>query len=273
MIVLYHGGCWDGLGAAWAVRSARADCEFVGVSYGKDPPYEDCAGKDVAIVDFSYRRPKMLLLCKLARSVMALDHHATAREELEGLAEEARRLGLAVPYVEFDMARSGAALAWLHFRSDAPMPWPLLYIEDRDLWRFKLPASREVNAYIRSLPYGLATLDELAAMSGPSYQQIAEGAAVLRWERQIVEQHASRAAESHLCGYSVLRCNATCLWSEIAGELAGRADIGAVYYDDESAGLRRWSLRSKDDGPDVSKVARTMGGGGHPHAAGYEEKL
>jgi nanoRNase/pAp phosphatase (c-di-AMP/oligoRNAs hydrolase) len=29
------------------------------------------------------------------------------------------------------------------------------------------------------------------------------------------------------------------------------------------------SLRSRDDGPDVSEIAKRFGGGGHEHAAGF----
>ena len=41
-----------------------------------------------------------------------------------------------------------------------------------------------------------------------------------------------------------------------------------------SAGSARvWSLRSDPDGLDVSQIAKAHGGGGHPHAAGFQEAI
>lgn len=53
-ICIYHGNCADGFGAAWAVRKALPDCEFHAGIYQNTPP--DVAGRDVVIVDFSYKR-------------------------------------------------------------------------------------------------------------------------------------------------------------------------------------------------------------------------
>ena len=36
-------------------------------------------------------------------------------------------------------------------------------------------------------------------------------------------------------------------------------------------GRRQWSLRSTKDGIDVAEFAKVRGGGGHRHAAGYED--
>ena len=40
------------------------------------------------------------------------------------------------------MEKSGARLAWEHFYPNEPLPWPLRHVEDQDLWRFALPATR-----------------------------------------------------------------------------------------------------------------------------------
>ncbi len=37
-------------------------------------------------------------------------------------------------------------------------------------------------------------------------------------------------------------------------------------------GKRQWSLRSRDNGIDVSEVSKKYGGGGHAHASGYEDR-
>ena len=74
-------------------------------------------------------------LAARAGSTRVLDHHATAAEDLAGL-----------PFVTIDLDRSGAVLAWEHFHPGRPVPLLLRYVQDRDLWRWALPRSREVNA-------------------------------------------------------------------------------------------------------------------------------
>lgn len=44
--------------------------------------------------------------------------------------------------------------------------------------------------------------------------------------------------------------------------------FAACYMDDPSG--RTFSLRSAEDGVDVSEIAKRYGGGGHKHAAGFK---
>src|SRR5271163_4632794 len=76
-LCIYHGQCDDGFGAAFAVWKRDGDCVtyHAGV-YGKAPPL--VAGLDVAVVDFSYKRPVMVEIAKSAASILVLDHHKTA---------------------------------------------------------------------------------------------------------------------------------------------------------------------------------------------------
>ena len=141
--VLYHGNCPDGLGAALAAHMAlggKAEC--IPVNYGKPiPKIED--GAEVYIVDFSYPRADLVALA--ARTTLrVLDHHATAEKDLDGL-----------PFCTFDIARSGAVMAWQYFFRDKATPMFFRYLQDRDLWQFKLPQSREVSAALGSYPFDL----------------------------------------------------------------------------------------------------------------------
>lgn len=48
-------------------------------------------------------------------------------------------------HFHFDNNRSGALLAWDHFFPDSPPPQTLLYIQDRDLWKWELPHSKQIS--------------------------------------------------------------------------------------------------------------------------------
>ena len=95
----------------------------------------DVKGKNVIIVDFSYPRDVLIKMAEDADSIIVLDHHKTAEENLKGL-----------DFCIFDMTRSGAVMAWEHFHGKGNTPLLFQYIQDRDLWQWKLPQSKEFSA-------------------------------------------------------------------------------------------------------------------------------
>lgn len=277
-VVIYHGGnCFDGFCAAWVLSWKYPDAEFVPANYGDAPP--DVTGANVIVADFSYKRPVMLGLIHQARgNVTVLDHHKTAQAELAGIELDCYRDTLdRLPTVVFDMAKSGGRLAWEWINRDGAngdptdsAPWLVDYTEDRDLWRWVLPHSREVNSALRSYPLDFDGWDDLARRDPLTL--VPEGAAILRCEQQTVGSHVRNAREIDLAGHKVLAVNATTLVSEVAGELAGGRPFGVCYFD-KGDGQRVWSLRSRDGGVDVSEIAKRFGGGGHRNAAGFQTRV
>jgi hypothetical protein len=263
-ICIYHSGCPDGFTAAWIVHhvhSAVGGIELWPAQYGDDPP--DVAGRDVTIVDFSYKRPIMEHIRDTAKTLRVLDHHKTAAEDLHGLA------GPEGSVVIFDMNRSGAMLAWDYYHQGEDPPPLVCYVQDRDLWTRALPDNAEVFGAITSRPYTTEAWDALAA--APLDQLVAEGRAVAMYRERLIEQAVANAFEGRVCGHAVLVANcAYAIGSEVAGRLAEGRPFGA-YYLDLPGGVRQWGLRSTDAGLDVATVAESAGGGGHRHAAGFKE--
>ena len=180
-LCIYHRGCADGFGAAWAVHHALGDrVEFHPDIYGAPPP--NVTSRDVIVVDFSYKRPVMEALCHTAASVIVLDHHKTAAAELDGLEQWAAAQSVtAAVTVQIDMDKSGGVLAWEHFHPGKPIPRLLQYVQDRDLWRFALPSTREVIACVFSHPFDFDCWDRLAEEIERDPAAIrAEGAAIER---------------------------------------------------------------------------------------------
>lgn len=277
-LVIYHANCPDGFTAAWvARRQFGADADYVPATYGQDPP--DVAGRRVYVLDFSYKRPVMRAVLSSAHAVTVLDHHKTAEAELAGIVDEfrvrpdliANPPGSELPVVRFDTDKSGARLTWEHFNRGVPAPWLVTYTEDRDLWRFALPDSREVSAALASHPWTFEAWDSLDGEGqGPPPRLVADGRAIERFKSQQVEAMCRHAAEVEIDGHKVLAVNATALFSEVAGRLAEGRPFGAAWFV-TADGKRVWSLRSRDGGVDVSAVAARRGGGGHRNAAGYAE--
>jgi len=291
---IYHGKCADGFAAAWAVKQALGDdIEFVPGIYGADPP--DVAGRDVIMVDFSYKRPVLGAMVRQARSILILDHHKTAQADLTGFPGPLAsrdlgpwdshirqvRSGLAgrntsTPSVLFDMDRSGAQLAWDFFHPGKPRPALIDYVADRDLWWFVLPQSREVSAWIASYPFAFADWDFLAAELDRDMGVLRaanDGRAILRSrDKELADLLEVVQRPMVIGGHRVPVANLPfSMASDAAGKLAEGQPFGTTYFDRPDT--RVFSLRSRDGGIDVSEIAAAYGGGGHRNAAGFQVPL
>lgn len=260
-LCIYHGNCADGFGAAWVVRQALGAVEFYPGVYQDPPP--DVTGRDVVMVDFSYKRPVLLEMASSARSILILDHHKTAEADLADLPGNVTAI--------FNQSHSGSTLAWNHFFPNERPPQLLLYIEDRDLWKFELPRSREVNAAIFSFPYDFDVWNGMLATSVETLAS--QGEAIERKHfKDIRELLGVVSRELDIGGYRVPVANLPYTMTSDAGHiLAAEKPFAACYWDTPNG--RVFSLRSDDNGLDVSEIAKGYGGGGHMHAAGFRIPL
>jgi hypothetical protein len=278
-LCIYHGHCDDGFAAAWAARHALGAnfFEFYPGVYQQAPP--DVTGRHVLMVDFSYKRPVLMGMAATARSIVILDHHKTAAEDLADFRAPAPFedwFDGTLPRVEgddqpiaalFDMNRSGAGLTWDFFHPGEPRPLFIDYVEDRDLWLKQRPGGDEFTIALRSYPQDFAVWDGLVAYG--AMKLVEEGAAIQRYYRLRVEELKRSAYQASIAGAPFWVANAPYFAaSEVAGELAAREHgFGACYFE-ASQGRWQYSLRARGDF-DVSEIARKFGGGGHKSAAGF----
>ena len=273
-ICIYHGGCDDGFGAAWAVWKRWPDVQFIPGVYGKEPP--DVKGKNVLMVDFSYKRPVIEAMAKAAYSLTILDHHKTAQADLQDLEAWAAMEGIGASVkVIFDMEQSGATITWQYItgtnRQDDTCPTMLTYIEDRDLWRFAFgDATRQFSAALRVYPMEFETWDRIAA--DPD-KLIAEGGIVLRAHQANIQKFIAESFMENISGYTVPCCNVPYHYaSDTAHELLQLFPDApfAMSWFKRGDGMFQASLRSEDHRIDVSEIAKKHGGGGHRNAAGFQ---
>lgn len=305
-LVLFHADCADGSAAAFAAWCKFGEtAEYRAVAHG-DPPPEDVEGRDVYILDFSFAPSLVDRVAMEANRVVVVDHHKTAvewyrqtwvdraersyRQIREGLlpVQRGEILWEPPPNVELvlDLAHSGAVLAWNHFHPGAPVPEVLPYVEDRDLWHWAMPSSREVSAALeaRGVREDWRVLCQLHEEPVRRYRLweterdllIAEGATLLRAQAQRVAYLVSIAERVTLPGHgAALAVNTPVLQSEVGEALAlaardrGDLPLGVAWYRDGRAGTHRVSLRSVGE-VDCSAIARRYGGGGHKNAAGFQ---
>ncbi len=269
----YHAGCPDGLGAAWSVWRAWGP----GARYlprGHDDVVDAGAheGGLVVFVDIAPGNEELRGLAQRAAKVIVLDHHVTARERFENDLGLQNALAGRGHTICFDLSHSGAILAWQHFHPDEPAPDLLRYVEDQDLWSWKLPDSEQVNAAISSYPRDFESWDELATR--PIEELAAEGTPILRATRIEVERALQSAHPVSVGSRRAEAVNASLHRSKIGHELAKRAAFklpwGLVYR--VTGGRVDVSLYSIGE-LDVARVAEAYGGGGHANASGFSVTL
>lgn len=252
-VVLYHADCLDGFGAAWALWKKYPDARYQPVEHGRPPP----AGLDndhVVIVDFSYPREVIERLAESTASLRILDHHVTAQAALDGL-----------PYAHFDMNKSGAVLAW-EWAHPEPTPWLLLYIQDKDLWKWRLPKSREINAALASYPF------DFQVWNGLSQDMLEiEGLAILRQEDVLLTKIVKEAVLVDFEGETVPAVYSPVLTSQIGERLCRGYPFCIIWH--QRNDRRYFSLRSRPGTVDVSAIAARHGGGGHVNASGFSVPL
>jgi oligoribonuclease NrnB/cAMP/cGMP phosphodiesterase (DHH superfamily) len=181
------------------------------------------------------------------------------------------------------MNRSGAGMAWDYFTLDVdegvpqtlPRPALVNYVEDRDLWNWKLPNSREINHYISSFPMTFDSWDKLNQdLNNNLTACIKMGEAVARYSDLKVEEAINNGVQwREIGGYSIPCVNVPYHMGSTVGhrllELYPEAPFSG-YYLFNAKGDEQWGLRGRaTDDFDVSVIAKQYGGGGHKKASGF----
>lgn len=291
-LVIYHGNCADGFSAAWvfhhlSVFDPHKQFEFHAGVYN-DPLPDGIDGRKVYLVDFSYFGKQMEELLRRARRVILIDHHKTAIDRLDDY----------LLYDNFaaytDLERSGAMLAWDYWfnaviqngkgnviaeiKKEEPRyhhpPRLLDHIQDRDLWTFKLPDTRNINAGVFSYEYTFENWDRMMLGGITELLDLNRGGAAIerKHHKDVAElvricQRIVRIGNYEIPVASLPYTLASDGGHMMANEYKNGTMFAACYYD--TATHRVFSLRSTERGMDVSAVATEYEGGGHKHAAGF----
>ena len=226
----------------------------------------------IYIVDFSYDATTLVALeSAFECPVRVIDHHKSAEA---GLMEFDRLKDNEESGVFFCLYKSGCVMTWdFFFKGSEETPDILLYVQDRDLWKFEIENSKEVNAYI-------ATMDEDFEVWDSFFAPVAYdcGVAILKFQQEQIKRRLKdvvlrslHTPEPFFNNYpDIPFVNASENQSEL-GDALCRAYPEApfsVSYCDRANGVRSYSLRSRN-GFDVSVVCKAMGGGSHPGAGGF----
>lgn len=267
--VVFHSPCNDGSGAAVAAWLALGEnASYIRRIYHKDFPADAIRGKNVVVIDASFKKDEFLHLRTLANKIMIIDHHDSAMKELSDL-----------PGCFFTMENSGAVLGWHYFHGlQTPPPALLRLIEDRDLWRWD---EREVseplyyalrercpNSDFKSyIPYvDSVKLDELISYGKTlvaANHKWCEEAAQLAERRTFTLPGENKT-------YQIMCREITNdrLVSELSEYLYTKHNVDFVMLWVKTGDQYKISFRSNSPEINVGAIATALGGGGHKQAAG-----
>lgn len=287
MIIFYHYPCMDGLTAAWILSQLYPHAELKPFVHGQPPEYLDLHPKqDIIFVDCAPPPDVFLSLVNEHRSVRILDHHAGMRvlytEAALSFACHIEEVPLeGSSFILNDQRYSGAGLAleWakrLNKVTSLQNLSVIPYVQDHDLWAFKLEGSQAVKAYLHvhvdifdSLTTNFTKLRDFDAPKA-----ISKGQTYLDLQEYLVKKMSfpelilpsnffpGEQIEGILMAYSSVYI------SELGNALARQssAGIGMVWHL-TATGEVKVSLRSIEK--DVARLARLFWGNGHERAAGF----
>jgi oligoribonuclease NrnB/cAMP/cGMP phosphodiesterase (DHH superfamily) len=264
IIVFYHADCPDGFGAAWSAwKKFGNKAGYIAIKASQTPDQLGKAktkGRDIYFLDVCASSANLRELAKNNCSVTIIDHHETNRETVRHASQW-----------YFDMSHSASVLSWLYFFPEKPVPKLLRYVEDNDIWKFRLPHSVEISLWLGLFKFDFKIWDKLVRDLGNKStfaKHAKEGRLLQDYEDGVIRGILKNAYEVKFRGYPARVAN-TSISHSIVGNLLidKRHPIGIVWY--ESGNTRKYSLRSKG-ATDVSKLAKQFpGGGGHKHASGF----
>lgn len=293
-VVFYHSHCFDGTMAAAAaleaIREGRLDCDekegLIPIGYnqagpdgffGEDSPFLKAfnqGAEQYIFVDFCPKPEVVRQLIGQGLSVVILDHHKTARDDAKQLE------GLQGLDLNFDMTKSGARMSWEYFRkggqNHGSVPELALHVEDRDLWTWAMPSTREVIAWLSATGTTNNPLSYFYAVTNfrndPDRSKDIGEYLCVEMDTQI-KKMASSYRYLEIQGYgSGIVVNASCYQSEVCQHLYDSHEVPFVIaYHATRGGEVALSMRSKQGvahSVDVSQMAKMFEGGGHVNAAG-----
>ncbi len=260
IIILYHGECKDGFSAAWAAWKKFGETAAYIPVFHNEPAPEGLKNKEIYLLDFCFDDKTMKELVATNKRVTAIDHHATR----EAIVKQTQQYSYALDH-------SGCVLAWNYFHPKKSTPKLLEYVEDMDLWAFRVPRAKEIGAFLDSQKREFNNWTKIVKQIENAETRVTiikKGELLLEFEDTLMERMiATDATPVEFEGYRIFAINSPIFRSKMGNMLATDHPPMSIVWNDKGD-KRIVSLRSIPRF-DVEAIAKKYGGGGHKNAAGF----
>lgn len=265
-VVVYHDQCNDGLCAAAIAYGVFGDTPiYVPMQYQTPvPAVIEKGGRGILFLDFVPYREIFDSFIGRWDNWFVIDHHADHSWILER-----------GPNVVFGLDHSAAWLTWDVLGAKGyKRPKLVDYVQDRDLWKWALPNSREISAAIMEWRKFTPSQwwDALADTEVDGLDALIDkGTTILDVHQAIATSAAKKSVRVVLHDTNVRMVNCTTLISETCNAILDLYDdvdvaVGFFFVGDDKVVM---SFRSRP-GVACNTLAQAVSdqGGGHPQAAG-----
>lgn len=275
-IIVFHYPCQDGLGSAYVASLAHGlnswtAPELYPIAHGIALDQSRFVDKRVLFCDYAPSLDILTQIESIAKLIVVLDHHVTSRDALASK-----------PYAIFDMGRSGVGITWDYFFPSKPIPLFLTMIQDRDLWVWKIPGSKDFTTGFFTVcstidSYDFVQLfklfDEIYTNPDKTEYYIGIGGLIQASTNVKVQSIAAHALKKITMYQDKRVCVVNCTGdyiSELGNVISSdpNVDFAVLWRHNNVTGEYYVSLRSCNKA-NVSEIAKSFGGGGHPNAAGF----
>lgn len=278
-LVIYHSPCLDGFASCYAAwRKLGDEAEYYPIQYGyKELP--SFYHRDVYILDFSLRNteeePHMKDLFHVADRVVWLDHHKGAFEMWCDPIHYQRGIyqsNFEENQILLNNNKSGAMLSWEYFHPNTPIPDIIKYVQDRDLWKFQYPETKDIIAGLGSYEFNFGVWDHFVHNDQVSTLKY-EGIAINRERAKVLNSIVKSKYRVVIKGLNGWVVNCPGIYSSEVGELANTDKTFVIcWYENDEAKII-CSVRSKKESlVSAQDIAVMFGGNGHTHASGMQVK-
>lgn len=278
-IVMFHYPCQDGLTSAWIVNyyhnSNNKQIDLYPIKHESPYDFTRLENKKLIICDYSPSLKILDHLEKICSQITILDHHITAKDSLNNKS-----------YAIFDMDKSGAGLTWNYFYPNIQMPLFVEMVQDRDLWKWIIPNSKDFTAGLLTVcdSIGQYNFDQLFQLLDENYLSVDKFIFIMDLGKVINKannQKAKAIAKSASKRIDIYNYKKVCIVN-CSSEYA--SDVGSILSSMESIDFAvMWSYNNVNESyyvslrscnkVDVSKIAKSYGGGGHVNASGLTTKI
>jgi oligoribonuclease NrnB/cAMP/cGMP phosphodiesterase (DHH superfamily) len=280
--IIYHNPCSDGIASAWVVKHFIPTAELIPCLAGRSPQNDitHFQGKKIIFVDLCPSKEYLENLADIADHITILDHHITAYKSLENVSHPN------VNYI-FDNNQSGCMITWNYFSSE-PIPWFLAYIGDRDLWKWELTCSKEINTTLYDDEHtnfkGLSKLFDMNQNSSLTnfyntdtyYSFVSRGKILYEIKDKQIKTCMKTAIHCNFDNYNIwLFTSPPDILSEVGNSLmvknmknGSKPHFTVCWRYNVQTHEYYISMRSSSSSIDISEICKKFGGGGHRNAAG-----
>ena len=266
IIVFYHEDA-DGFTGAWSAwKKFKNSADYL-PTHNDNKPLDtlelNAEGKDIYIIDYSFKPEEMKKLVAVNNKVVLIDHHLTSAESAKIATESL-----------WDTSHSGAYLAWKYFHQDKKIPKLVSFVEDSDIGKLKLPFTQELNLFLSAKKFDFKIWEKLANEFEDAIKRkemVKQGKVILDFKEKLIADLLEKGEEVLFEGHRAFAVNSPMFESEIGRHIYEKKGMLAIIWSHRRRHHKqklKVSLRS-DKNMNVAEIALKYGGGGHKSAAGF----